>query len=476
MTFNIPLWFCNKELDIILKELKILNKEDKYYINDINNLDISVGSEITYKNKIKRIYNDFKDSNNINNLKKYIHDLVLFHLNNINYVSDNYIIEFSLLKKTDKLIVEYDKIDKLTPIISILSFLCNNDEPILFTDVDIESYKYKEISDDKTFNILIPKKNCHLVFDGSKYYGICNINNNDKFLQDELYYLKINIYENKESINIDNIILSNSENYIYQYNPVLQEKEIFNINKKLVFENINELIIYNTNDKNTINILSEFFKDIDFKKYGMIFFESMKKQDNLFLINKYGNIVNDITSITNTTEIKDTNRFYNIKIFQKFLPIEVCYWIINESENYNNWNISNYDYFEKIINIESMPSILNYLTFSSYFWLSHFKKIYDIPDNLDIKIINYFVAKNDDKSVYNKNSNINDKDFFIFNVQLNDTKDFSGGDIFFENNIDNGVKLNQGDSIVYHFNKMRKTKKITMGEVYYLIIIVKLIL
>jgi hypothetical protein len=417
----------------------------------------------------------FIDDNNIEDsiLKKYILDIVFSHVEKkqINY--EKIKIEYSLLNYTEELFIEKDESTNTHPLFSILSFIDTNGQGVIFTNISEENYKYKEIENSNTFSTIIPKKMTHVYFDSSKYYGFFNVNNeNNNLLEKPFSYIKINVWNDLLSN-----LSSTDENKIFR--PFYKGNYI-SISRNQRNSELAEEIIYNTNKSYTIFKVLEILKSkmpdklVDDNVIQIILNYSNEYNYN-YLINEYGKIVDDIMQIKNDKSLEENNIFSRNKIVQNILPKEICYWIINEAEICDKWGDCNYKNYELSIKADCIPHILNFLVYSSNFWLEHFKSIYNIPKNMNVNINDIFISKNSKKSNYkNEDSNIENDGYFICNIQLNDKIDFIGGECYFDNLIENKFNLNQGDMLIYNSLKNIKYEDIIDGESYCLTFILEI--
>ena len=495
--------YNNDIYDIIISDIGLLDKNKQYNIND---------------------YPEQETIDWSNFLKKYITDITFFHLKerNIVYDKNQHLIEFSLMKYSDNLFIDYNKKSDKSPLFSTISFLSENNLPMIFSNIDIDSYKYKDIPDENSYKIIIPKKYTHVIFDSSKYYGFLNINtlseeavvSTPKDLQGSslntvlpheivnFVYLKINFWnlelpssypkdlhgdigpisdliEHLERVTSEGVgekDLTPFGAVVSTPTPTIYYNNISSLILLLIIFLFNVKLLYNTNENDTINKIYNILYGhaTNLKQYTMfnLNFKINNNLDYSTLFNKYGIIIDDILQPSNTNTIDEKNRFNRNKIFKNVFSIDVCYWIINESEIYNKWIISNYYNYELSIKVECLPHVLNYVLFSSYFWILHFKEVYNIPDNIKIAIRDVFVSKNKEKFIYKDNTI--EKNLLVCNVQLNDKIDYIGGEIIIENTKNSESNyLNQGDMIIYHSIKERKDEIILKGEIYSLVFIIE---
>ena len=396
-------------------------------------------------------------------LEKYIYDVVSFQLSNKNYDINisNYYIEFGIYNEND--IFEYED-DK--PILSIISFF-NKSKCMFFTEIDIESYKYKDYSNENIIKIIIPEEFTYIIYNSSNYHNFLNINNKNDFLP---LYLNIRVFDKvnytEKSLNYyEGTMKNTNDHFLSNIVDKSFDTTIYDSNNLFCYllynetTNTNEIqtIIDNSNDTSIINM-----KILD------------KKQLNLeYLINKYGEIAEDIYPFYNKSiEMTNKNRFNNNKIIQNALPIEVCYWIINECEKQNIWTKSNYINYDNYLNIEKVPSVLNFVLFIYNTWIEHINQIYKL--NIPVNITDIFISKCSNENYLNINDNKINDNFLTIEVQLNNTVDFEGGYIYFDTDEEERILLKQGDMIVYNGRKIRNKDNTLKGDKYIMVIFVEL--
>lgn len=399
-------------------------------------------------------------------IEKYVYEIIMFHLNRRNIEKETHYIEFSLLNE-ERFMIDYEKPKKKYPVFSTITYLnkpltdCN---PIIFTNVDMEAYKYKELKDEETFICSIPHPNTHILFDSSKYYGFLYGNNIPRPL-----CLKINLWDippkngNVYSSNLP--ICGNELEIIFEkQNDIVPQENV--IYKK----NILETLLYEVQGEQ-IEKITAILEKYNEKKLIQIN-NSFKNLNYTVLQEKYGTYTEDLYPFINEEiEMNETNRFHKIITIRNILSKDVCYWIINETEKLNKWGNCSYNNYSTYLNVENIPSVLNFILFVSNFWLQKIKEIYQV-EKIDTNIKDIFISKytKDDKSV-KKNK---DNSFLSLNIQLNDIVDFQGGDIEFLEAQENYV-LQQGDMIIYNGKKERTNGSVMDGIKYVLVILLELL-
>lgn len=352
----------------------------------------------------------------------------------------------------------FDKKNKKHPLLSIICVL-NQKGNYVFTNVDNDSYKYKEINDEHVFAIANPLANEHLVFDGSKWFSITN-----KCVSEKVKYILLNIYDDKSSIAIDCESLLTTDDIIFNNcsNVTNAENNNENFISELIYEGDIEIKVKQcqeiiNNSQNNIIIMNNNFSKLNchevlYKKYG-------KLADELFPI------ISETSS-----EISETNRFKECKIVQNILPKDVCYWIINECEKKREFVESKYINYNNCVSIEKMPSVMSYLLFIMNYWLMKIAEIYNLENTNLINITEMFISKSE-KDTNQTNIFNCDKTFLTLNIAINDPIDHDNSPLAFD---DTRLTLLQGDMIIYNGKKKRTNDGIEKGEKYTLVVFLEL--
>jgi hypothetical protein len=373
---------------------------------------------------------------------------------------------------SNKFTNEYDRRRKTYPLLTTITTLGQSNSCIVFTNIDMESYKYKEIPQENVFFLCKSKENLTIIFDGSRYYSKLSF---DELPACEDIYLKINIWEFQQT-EIDgytsDAIFAESSNYKVTNITDFGQYTIYNDNilLKMLYDN------KNANEKKKIqNILT-------IHENSVIKVESKNAEKHNYdeLYKKYGDIANDLFPFINSNNIIDTNRFYNNKILLNTLSKDVCYWIINESEKLNNWKDSPYLNYGKYLNIEKLPAVSNFILFSANFYIMQLSKSYDLDEKLVFNISDIFVTKYDVSIGVTADKKPDDSHFTMI-IQLNDDSDYDGGEITIvaptqDCASENQIRLKQGDMFVYNNNKLRTNGGVTKGEKYTLVFFINILI
>jgi hypothetical protein len=414
------------------------------------------------------------DSSNVNNfdtIEKIVYYISTFHLKNKNLELDmnKYNIEFCFDNENSNFKIDYNK-KKSYSLFSIITFLEDDSNPFILTNIDLESYKYKEIPDENTFVCFKPKKNSQIVFDSSKYYGFYKLKENNCKI------LKINIWEKLDNGDFEiSRYLSNVNNKKHDLNDItitisLSENEISK--ETVIYKQLINIFLYEKNSR------IEYFENI-IKKYpenSKIIINNIIKDyiDIAFLQDNYPDIADDLYPFVNKkTEISVdiNNRFCKNKLIRNILSKDVCYWILNECEK-NKFEQSKYNNYPTYLNIETIPSVLNFLLYVSNFWSIEIKKLYRC-ENIKLNISDIFVSKYT-KSSHSEIKNA-DGSFLSLNIYLNSDVDYIDGEIVFEDN-EQKLMIKHGDVLIYNGKKKRTSGVISDGVKYILVIMLEIIL
>ena len=142
--------------------------------------------------------------NNYTLLEKFVYDTARFHLSRLNiHNMENHYVEFWCKSKFDThaLHVDCDESLKMKgeydyPLLSCVTYL--NDVtgcPTIITNVDMDSYKYKEFESQTELILSLPVHNKQITFDGSFFHGSTTLD--DTQHMDERYIIAINFWKTK---------------------------------------------------------------------------------------------------------------------------------------------------------------------------------------------------------------------------------------------------------------------------------------
>lgn len=457
---NIELWNITYNIDtnIIIQELDKFEK--KLFLLDLS------------KNK-----NDFSIEEQI------VYQISNFHINRLNIKNDDTIfIEFWFKNKPDldSFHLDCDEVIKHNtniyhhPLLSCVTYFNEHNCPTIITDVDFNTFKFKEFENQKSLFFSFPKSGKQITFSPEKFHGTSNIFNNDNYLK-ERYILAINIW-NKQPHNIP----------FYTNNSYIQTEILVNIeSSENSIKNIQDIEITNK------YINYQFYEDLLYNKHNNLFFifqefisensdndnirfllidESLKKLESS-LKNKFGNIIDDYNIINNNEIELKYNRFLQRFQYKNVYTNDICKWIISESEKYaslnGGWTTKRHkNYPTTDIPIERIKSIFNFILQSFSTITEKIIKAYNLPSNININYIDVFIVKYE----ANQQSFLElhkDGSFLSFQILLSNTTDFEGGGTYF----DDGLIMNpeQGDLIIHCSKINHSGLPITKGKRYLLV-------
>lgn len=413
-----------KDSSNILKDIELFNLNTKYLLNI--------------------------EQENFTIIEKIVYELVLFHIEKLELkISDIYIefyIENLISSKMNNDYYKNEFNETFSPIVSTITYLNNNNITDLFTNIEMESYKFKNFNKNNILGFSFPKFLKHISFEGSKYFhGIYNLFNE---LQERIT-LKVNIWTKKINVNF-------YENKIGKSNFLNKNDNIVFItekNNKCIIDNVeslNEEMLENILYKNYINFEGEILENL-LKKYN--------DNDIIIFENKVINLNKDIykqQKIINISSKKFLQRF----IFKNFYDKFICNFIVNEMISSFN-NIINYNNHE-IIDIEINPRIMNLILTSFQLIIENIKKSYCLKNNNSYNINKIFILKN---NISVLNNFFNDNSSITINIILNSK--YEGGSLMFDDDLENNLEM--GDMIIFSGETNHKYLPIINGSQYILV-------
>ena len=424
--------------------------------------------------------------------EKFVYDTAVYHfkrlnidincINNLN----KYYIEFWCKNKFDthKLHVDCDEYEKKTklnyiyPLLSCVTYFNDNKCPTIITNVDLESYKYKEFENQTELFLSMPKCNKQITFDGKYYHGSVLLDN--EFKNDSRYIIAINLWDKKPS-NVDYYISESNVNNISkedEYFQVKIEKETdftntINVCKKTINYNLFEDILYNGNE-NAMSVFKDYinFENSEKTCYKFILDSTIERKEiEIKLKNKYGDIIDDINEIMDEKANLKYNRFLQRFHYTKVYTPDICRYIINESEKYaaNNggWTKKRHNNYPTTdLPVERIPSIFGLVLETLHTIVKKVKKSYGLTDNMVVNIHDLFIVKYKD-SEQNYLDMHCDGSFLSFNILLSDNADFEGGGTYFDDGLT--AYLEQGDILIHSSKIKHAGLPITKGMRYLLV-------
>lgn len=451
-----------------------------------------------YKNKGTKLLNLNKNIIDYDLIEKYVYNIALFHFNrlNIDIVKDNLnnFVEFWWKNEADvdNFHLDCDEYIKnntgnyIHPMLSCVTYFNNHNCPTIITNIDFETYKYKDFNKLNSIYMSFPCKNKHITFDSTLYHGISNIFNNENY-KNPRYMLAINLWSNKptnieyydNSINSSNTNSINSSNFETTINKVLTDSNfnVIKVNNEVINFKLFENLLYKR-DNNLFKTFSNFINEneIIYKSCIKLIVndgkEEKQKQLQDSLKNKYGNIIDDINNIMSTC--KSTikyNRFLQRFQYNNIYSKEICNWIVNECELYakNNggWTTKRHDNYPTTdLPIDMVKPIFNFIYESFKTINNKIKKSYCLPESINLDFKDIFVVK----YKFNEQNYLDlheDGSFMSFQILLSNLNDFEGGGTYF----DDGLTMypEQGDLLIHSSKIKHCGLPITKGTRYLLV-------
>lgn len=466
-------------------------------------VDSDFTKEITtlnYKNNHRYLLNLDKEEYDI--LEKYVYDSAVFHLSQqslesqlesktedvVTDTSNNihsYFVEFWIKNRPllDNLHIDCDEHEieinnkYIFPTKSIITYLNDHLYPTLFTNVDIEKYKYKYFDKENNIVLIFPKKNTQVSFDGSKYHGEIKLNEISEADDDtERLIIAINIWKhNPTNVDFYESCLDVSTTK-YNKTPtlikisIIPEKHMIDASKQFNESLFNKLLY-----KNDISICS-LFKDKILEGLTKDIY-CINILDNSIYNYQYNEpllqvkvIMNDLENIS-SEKINQNNRFLQRFVYENFFSNDLCKWILFEVKEFgktHDWKLCRHQNYSTVdIPLQVLENIFKYCLYS---FCNLFKKIfksYCIPENYTADVKDMFVVKYE---MYGQKSLISHEDgtHLSFNIMLSDTTDYEGGGTYFYDGLT--YYLNAGDVLVHSGFVKHGSHDITKGERFVLVV------
>jgi len=386
-----------------------------------------------------------------NDTENYISNIINYHIERLNlqdkFHANN--IEVQTLKNPDNKIYpifKKNEIDKTIkyPILSCMVFLTDSELPFVITEIDIDNYKYKEFKNQDTLNVIFPKKNTHVVFNGNTCNGFVipkdtNTNNDDR-----IHALVINVWYSETGNTKLEMTRAIEKTITPEFIPL--NNQIIWSNDLLTYNMYNNLLYikkYTHEDIN--NILELYDKDASQNWYVI-----RKSEINLKNVGTFTNSKNNGQSNLN-------NRFLQRFTIKNFLSPNTCEWLMNPTTK-NDTNLSS-PHDESNICMMKNKEMNSFTRTMLETVCDEVNKSYNINNTLNskIEITDVLLVK------YDKNNTLNNGLKMYLNpghhitaeimlssltdIEQNNNNNNKEGQLIFDDGL--SLILNQGDMAIY---------------------------
>jgi len=427
-------------------------------------------------------------------LEKYVYDTAMFHLSRLNiHDMENHYVEFWCKSNFENHTLHVDCDEKLKlerlgnyvyPLLSCVTYLNDSpDFPTIITNIDMDCYKYKEFDTQNEVILSFPLHNKQITFDGSFFHGTTSLADNQHM--NERYIISINFWKTKPhdvkyyKQNVDSefsgkILFSKNESLITLREdttnihsvPVCDDTINYSLFNDILYNKIYDSCYkFNNFIKTTICNKSNTFKFI---------LDKSIKEDKKYaeLTKKYGVIMDDIRDIRNNdTNLKYNNRFLQRFSFSNIYSVDMCRYIINESEKYatenGGWMTNRHvSYPTTDLPVDKIPSIFGIVLESLNTIMKKISISYELHNDMAINIKDLFVVKYSHES-QNKLETHKDGSFISFNILLNESGEFEGGGTLFDDGLT--YHSEQGNMLIHSSRINHSGLPITKGYRYLLV-------
>ena len=356
------------------------------------------------------------------------------------------------------------------PILSCMVFLTDSELPFVITEIDIDSYKYKEFKKQDTLHVIFPKKNTHVVFHGSVYNGfiIPNPNSKDTDINNEnpINAILINVWDSETEITKPMITTEEIENKTTPHFISLNNQIIWT-DDFLTYNMFNNLLYMKKYTHEDVKPILELYNNDAPQNWYVI----KKSEINL------KNVHLDTFQNTHNNNLSNfNNRFLQRFHIKSILSPNTCDWLINSTtKNDTNISLSN---DKSYIHMMENNEIKSFTRTMLEIVCDEINKSYninienntnhkiEITDVLLVKYDNNNTKKNGIKMYSNTDHDIT-AEIMLSLLEHGNNKE---GQLMFNDGLH--VILNQGDMVIYSNLTEHNIKKISSeNTVLYKIII-----
>jgi hypothetical protein len=462
---------------------------------DIWNIEFNIDNQQIIDNFLKNekplsLLDLLKSKNEYSIEEQIVYNIAAFHFNRMNISLDKSVFVefwFKSVPDTDNFHLDCDEFIKsseekyIHPLLSCVTYLNDHNCPTILTNIDYDTYKYKEFEEQNSLFFSFPRFGKHITFEPNKFHGISNVFNNDN-CKNPRYMLAINLWDKKpenvgyygmklnEQIIVDNAIVHNA--IVTNISKIDNAFETIIVTNKIINFDFFERLLYNE-EKNLFLRFEEFISENNKCHSFKIILndETGKTKLEEELKNKYGNIIDDINSIMDDNNVIRYNRFLQRFSYPKIFTNDICRWIINECENYassnGGWTKKRHiKYPTTDLPVENVKTIFPFIT-ETFKTITHkIKNGYNLNDDIKVNFIDVFIVK----YKHNEQNFLElhkDGSFLSFNILLSSPDEFEGGGTYFDDGLI--MKSEQGDLTIHSSKIKHAGLPITKGTRYLLV-------
>lgn len=425
-----------------------------------------INKDVIYYNEIVK-YNDhnlckFLTNNIVNELEKLVLDISKFHINRLNIDSNSKLsIRYKFNSDLSENKLEFTSLQKTNPIVSCFLYLNDSNKPYIFTDVQLNDYKYKKVSIYKnSITICFPKKFKHTT-----------IENYNTGMQGEFKMFDTSLVKETSNVLIidifkdliDNNLIINDNNTRLNIIEKCGSKEVSIIDTTIYNDLLLEDFLY-TNNK-PIKALEDIVLKNEYNIYDTFIIKKQPQSEAISNIK-----INDSRNKTFDINLK---KYIQRFICEQIYNGSICDWIVNEIESYSNNSSIKFikstqiNYPGHTIIIDKITAVFSFILFSCTEIFNKVKSLYCIDYNFNIKEIFVLRYTGDSEECIESSSSVSP---FTINILLkNENSDNNSGVINFEDGL--AVKINKGDMLIHTNRTPHNYISIKNGCIYSLIIL-----
>jgi len=402
--------------------------------------------------------------------ENYISNIINYHIQRLHLhdKSQTNTIEVQTLKNPENNIYPIFKKNEITfkyPTLSCMVFLTDSELPFVMTEIDIDNYKYKEFKNQDTLNVIFPKKNTHVVFNGNTCNGF--IIPKDINTENQINAMLINVWSTVDTETENNKPIKIENTMTHEFIPL--NKQITWTNDFLTYNMLNNLLYMKKYTHKDMKPILELYNKDNMENWYII----TKSEINLKKNETFTN-----TPTKNNGQYNLNNRFLQRFTIKKILSPNTCEWLINTATKNDTKLFHDQSYICMMENSE-----LNSFTRTMLETVcDEVNKSYNInnqnnENNTKIEIINVLLSKYDNNTtnnnglkMYSKNTNHHITIEIMLSSLEDENNNSKEGQLMFEDGL--SVILNQGDMVIYSNLTTNSIQKISSeNTVLYKIII-----